>query len=391
MYQQEALQLLHRCCTDKGFTASPSETDNYKKIWSRDSMIGGLTSVLIEDEKGIAAFRSAILLLADHQSVNGQIPSNVSLDEKHISYGSLAGRVDATTWWIIGACVMIKREPELLPLLKSKIIKAKKACDAWEFNDRGLMYTPLGGNWADEYISQGYVLYDQLLRLWAVRAYSYVELTPECRHKADSLESVIVRNFDFSVKYTDGLYHPSAYESAWEPMPYWPMSLSPAGYDKRFDMAANALVLILGLHPRPDALENHLLSIMEKMQHAMLPVFYPIITPENNEWSLLHQNFSFRFKNEPHHFHNGGSWPVWLGMLAVGFKLQGKEKIATLLREQYHVVMQSTDPAHRFSEYWDTKNLHAGGVSELLFSASGYLLLNNHLPEVAEIKKRWIC
>jgi hypothetical protein len=29
------------------------------------------------------------------------------------------------------------------------------------------LYVPLSGNWADEYITDGYVLYDQLLRVWA--------------------------------------------------------------------------------------------------------------------------------------------------------------------------------------------------------------------------------
>jgi hypothetical protein len=40
----------------------------------------------------------------------------------------------------------------------------------WEFNNKGLLYVPLSGNWADEYITDGYVLYDQLLRfgLWKV-------------------------------------------------------------------------------------------------------------------------------------------------------------------------------------------------------------------------------
>jgi hypothetical protein len=41
--------------------------------------------------------------------------------------------------------------------------------EAWEFNNKGLLYVPLSGNWADEYITDGYVLYDQLLRVWALK------------------------------------------------------------------------------------------------------------------------------------------------------------------------------------------------------------------------------
>ena len=29
---------------------------------------------------------------------------------------------------------------------------------AWEFNARGLIYMPLGGDWADEFVYHGYVL-----------------------------------------------------------------------------------------------------------------------------------------------------------------------------------------------------------------------------------------
>ena len=50
---------------------------------------------------------------------------------------------------------------EKLPQLK----KCLSLLDSWEFNNRGFVYVPRSGDWADEYILEGYVLYDQLLRL----------------------------------------------------------------------------------------------------------------------------------------------------------------------------------------------------------------------------------
>ena len=40
--------------------------------------------------------------------------------------------------------------------------------DAWEFNGKQLMYVPQGADWADEYLQHGYILFDQLLRIWAL-------------------------------------------------------------------------------------------------------------------------------------------------------------------------------------------------------------------------------
>jgi hypothetical protein len=47
--------------------------------------------------------------------------------------------------------------------------RAVHCLGAIEYNGRHLMYVPTGGNWADEYIFEGYILYDQVLRAWALR------------------------------------------------------------------------------------------------------------------------------------------------------------------------------------------------------------------------------
>lgn len=45
---------------------------------------------------------------------------------------------------------------------------------AWEFNNRGLLYIPPTGDWADEYMQSGYLLYDQLLYLQALIAFGLI-------------------------------------------------------------------------------------------------------------------------------------------------------------------------------------------------------------------------
>ena len=58
------------------------------------------------DENLIATFKNTLETLANHQHAIGTIPSNVLIsgDKSEVSYGGLAGRVDAVTWFVIGVC-----------------------------------------------------------------------------------------------------------------------------------------------------------------------------------------------------------------------------------------------------------------------------------------------
>jgi hypothetical protein len=50
--------------------------------------------------------------------------------------------------------------------------------DGIEYNGRHLLYVPAGGNWADEYPFDGYILYDQVLRAWGLRLLGTVANEP---------------------------------------------------------------------------------------------------------------------------------------------------------------------------------------------------------------------
>ena len=173
----KAIDLLHKVSTDHGFLASAENTSNYQRVWARDGVICGLAALASADEKLIATFKSTLETLADNQHEIGTIPSNVLLSNENneVSYGGLAGRVDAVTWFVIGICQYAKHQnqPEFVQKYQVHIEKALQLLNAWEFNNKHLVYVPLSGNWADEYITDGYVLYDQLLRIWALKSYNH--------------------------------------------------------------------------------------------------------------------------------------------------------------------------------------------------------------------------
>lgn len=383
----EAWSLIEKCITPSGILASAQKKDNYKRIWSRDAMITGITGVLCNNNKVMDGLKNSILTLKKYQSDTGQIPSNVGLEKNtHISYGSLAGRVDATTWWIIGSCIYsIKTSDKKFSAdNRASVTNALKLLKAWEFNGRGLMFVPPGGNWADEYVSYGYTLYDQLLRLWALRLVAEVYADKVAGKKATELKKIIQNNY-ISGNITKDKYHQTGYsKSEAKKKPYLISSFSPLGYDDRWDMPANALALMLGVNTNPLALEKYLKSLARKNGHWMLPVFYPVIQKESSEWIALRNNHTFQFKNEPYHFMNGGSWPVFLGMLALGLSMNEIKNPAKKMMNALSSLLEKENPLFCFHEYWSTYQLEAGGATQLCFTASGYILLN----EAVNLKNR---
>jgi Alkaline and neutral invertase/Amylo-alpha-1,6-glucosidase len=388
MFATQAIQTIYDSITDYGIMASKQNVGNYARVWSRDSMMTGICGLLLADEKIIAAHRKSIITLAAHQGAQGQIPSNVS--GKEVSFGTLVGRVDATTWWLIGilSYTIITKDKGTFKQLLPNINKAFSVLDSWEYNAKGLMYTPLGGNWADEYICDGYTLYDNALRLWALKLMNKIEDNPTFIAKQQQVENLIINNFNLN-NTTAERYHFIAYQQLMhQPKPYLPASFNSNGYKTKFDMAGNALAILLGLNQNTNATVQYLQHLAQEQNHWMLPVFHPIITPANEEWYLLENNYNYVFKNHPHHFHNGGSWPVFLGWMGLAMYTIQQSSIPQKILQDYEKILQAM-PTINFQEYITTNQLESCGTKDLCFSAIGYLLLqasaNDGLQHIHEI------
>src|SRR5947209_20125826 len=91
---RRSLELMHRCLSPSGFLASPTDIDNYARIWARDGIITGLAGLASGDSLLIEGLRQTLTTLVRYQGPHGEIPSNVSADGSQVSYGHLAGRVD---------------------------------------------------------------------------------------------------------------------------------------------------------------------------------------------------------------------------------------------------------------------------------------------------------
>jgi len=389
VFKEAAIKILEKSAHTMGFLATTDGGENYNRVWSRDSAITAFAVCLHELEDLYPVVRQSILTLADQQLENGLIPSNVAAKtngESTVSYGTLVGRVDAQTWWIIQTCLYLKKVPDekLKQLLKPKVIKTLKLLDAWEFNNRHLIYTPLGGNWADEYVVSGYTLYDNLLRYMALNL--FLQIWPDDSglqvKKTEVLQAITI-NFSDKTNLENYQINPRL-KSIWQKQKnaYFLSWFDSARYSKYWDAAANGLALLNGF--QSEGVLNTINSFLDDESTGFIPSFWPPIHPHDSDWNLIEQQYNYEFKNKPYHFHNGGSWPVMTGILGLGLCSQGFSHVTKLLKDNYENFLYNTDNM-QFSEYIEMQHKLPGGKKELCFSASGYLLLSADQIQIQNI------
>lgn len=378
----QAARLLESACSPHGILASTIEADNYRRVWSRDGIVAGLAGLLLDNETIIDGLRATLYTLTKWQHELGMIPSNVLVKNNgaDMSYGSIAGRVDATCWYVVGACLFMKKRPRdgMREHLREHLKKALLALRYWEFNGKGLLYIPASGNWADEYPVEGHTLYDNLLRLWGLRLYREIFGEDEFTKHLPLIEEKIKVNFWPLAENKDAKakYHPRLFDEAADAgLKHWLCYLSPEKFNRTFDAAGVGLALLLGIGEdwQTEAVCEYLEGVFAEIKTDMAPAFWPPIRPGEEDWPSIANNYSFDFKNHPHHFHNGGIWPVWMGLLGMGLAAQGKPEFAERMLAAYLKTENPDDL--KFYEYISSDELKPGGKKPLCYSASGLVFL----------------
>ena len=376
----KAIELLQQVSSTEGFLASAQNISNYKRVWARDGVICGLAALASGDNELIETFKSTLETLAAHQHVNGTIPSNVMTNghEVEVSYGGLAGRVDAVTWFVIGICQYAHYKNDLAFIAKhnSKIQKCLTLLEAWEFNNKHLVYVPLSGNWADEYITDGYVLYDQLLRIWALKSYNYFVNEDPLQAKIQYIIQQIEINFTPDA--VGEKYHERAYNEA-NIEAYMPCSFSPSGYKTQFDAFANSLTLFLNIGS--DDFQNKIVAysstLKDEMPLKLLPAFWPPIMEIDIDWNLLKNNCKYEFRNFPYEFHNGGSWSMVNGFYGLALLAKNKRDEAISVLE---AINNANAIAHySFYENFNSQTKEPNGVPFCAWSAAATVMLHQSI------------
>lgn len=392
----QAVRLLSKCVTEHGFVASLSNEANYNRIWARDGIIMGLSSLLTDEHELIRTFKNTLITLHHQQGPHGEIPSNYDPLSQRVSYGGTTGRVDANLWFIIGCYEYwrVTHDDEFLQSILPCIEKVRFLLGAWEFNNRGLIYIPQAGDWADEYLQSGYVLYDQALyyralkSICAIHNHIHKSQDHDLLTKVQRLKNLIQANYWLGdIDPAEEIYHEVLYEKGLKARPecknsYWMPFFSPSGYGYRFDSFANILVSIFGIaKPQQQRIVDQYIDNITPKNMKLIPAFHPVILPIDKDWEDLQMTFSFTFKNNPHEYHNGGLWPMITGFYVYDLYQRGLHERAEIYSDainhanslEYHDIKPS------FPEYLHGKTLKPGGTSEQGWSAAACIISHHAL------------
>jgi len=390
---EQALSLVRQCINTHGFLASRTESDNYRRIWARDGIIIGLAALMSDDRELFDTFRITLETLAQNQGPHGEIPSNVDPQSGRVSYGGMTGRVDADLWFVIGCGEYwhTTQDHGFIERMLPPIEKVIFLLGAWEFNNRGLLYVPATGDWADEYVHNAYILYDQLLYLQALRTMHHLrqEVGGAVDHalgdKISRLKHMIQDNYWFGAEETipDDAYHEILFEKGYQAADrcarrYWLPFFSPHGYGYRFDGLANVLASLLEVATpsRREAVDTYIEEEATSKKIRLLPAFLPVIQPVDKDWQDLQITFSYSFKNRPYEFQNGGLWPMITGFYVADLVRRGKVGKAKSFLDDIHRAnaMPMDGRPWSFPEYLNGKTFSPGGNVYQCWSAAAALM-----------------
>jgi uridine kinase len=394
----EAHQVLTNAVSGIGIRASFFNTDNYNRVWARDSAVSALAIFSSQLVDLYPTIRLSIINLNKAASSLGQIPSNVAVAADHtissVSFGGPVGRTDSSFWWIIMATQYLHQNPddfEIKELCFQQSSAIFKLAEAWEFNGKHLMYVPMSGNWADEYVTHGYVLYDQLLRFWALELAGNLYQEAKWIEKATRIKTAIKIHYLLEGELDHSIFTEAQKKDLvdFDLTKNFIASFSPGDRVEKYDAWSIALLFLLKI---PSAASSHKLesaikNIFKEASNRGIPAFFPLINEDDLLYQSILMNHHYKFKNYPGHFHNGGIWPVVNGFLIAGLNHVGFNHTAQQIMEALTQNLSSAQNAHPFAEYFDFHNGLPAGVDQLCYSASGYLLAFEALNNKVEFSK----
>ena len=361
---ERAVALLRDLTGPIGIRASLTSTANYRAVFTRDGVMAGIAGLLVDDARVADGLVRTLTHLRKLQGPEGQIASNYVIEPdggSRVSFGTLAPRIDSTTWYLIGIALGARAGVVEPGSFRDSARAVVRLLDALEYNGRDLIYIPAGGNWADEYIYDGYILYDQVLRAWALRMLATTYDDAAFAAKADRIDVAVRERYWPNAD--GGRRHPVA-------------AFSPTVTRDIFDLAACSLMAVAGV--APDLTSTTLDWIGERfLSHSALPpAFHPVIDEGDADWPALRRYHLHEFRNRPHEYHNGGIWPVWVGWLALGLAQTGRLDALARLRAAVDARVGGLD-AFAFEEYLHGETGVPGGVANMAYSATGIVFLQS--------------
>ena len=324
--------------------------------------MAGVAGMLVGDPTVTSGLVRTLERLRDLQGAEGQIASNFEMRQGHppqVSFGTLAPRLDAAPWYLVGVALYVRAGLLDPGAYRESARGVVRLLDALEYNGRHLVYVPAGGDWADEYVYDGYILSDQVLRAWALRlcAAAFGESVWETKSRA------------IGERIAEA-YRPPADA----PRAHPPASFSPLGVRDTFDLAACALLALSGAAPALGDLALDYVARDFLEPGRLPPAFHPVIREGDPDWPALARYHLHGFRNRPHEYHNGGVWPLWLGWLALALAKAGRTDDLARLRALFGERLRAAD-AFDFEEFFHGETGEPLGTPRMAYTATGVVFM----------------
>ena len=378
-FQKEAWSVLTNSAKTFGFVATAQDTDNYARLWSRDSAIASLAVLSHGKEALYPAVKSSILNLLEAVGEGGVFPSNVSFNNdghrSGQSYGGPVGRTDSPFWWAVTALsyMEVVQDFGIKGVVADAIEEIERRAQAWEFNNKHLMYSPASSNWADEYPVEGYILLNNVLRLWMLKKASHILSSDNYAEKAEQVLGSIKYHFFGEPAVAQSLFTPAQLEKVdnLESGERILMSFTPGATLNHIDTLGWGISMLLGITSESTT-KKMVERLRKEVGGTLAPAHWPIIDEDHTLWGAIASNYAYNFKNHPGHFHNGGVWGLTQGFTAAAMNTLFGEDHAYMA--SYEGMLESSMEDYPFAEYYSYPELKPGGVKNLCFSAGSYLI-----------------
>ncbi|MEM9398698.1 MAG: HAD-IIB family hydrolase [Verrucomicrobiota bacterium] len=390
----KAIETLERNITPMGFSAASLEDntvtgtdENYRSVWGRDGAITTIFSIDLDKPEIRAAQKQTLKTLFDSITPSGQIPSNVRIDSGKPDYSGVGGicSIDSGLWAIIAfyTYVNVTEDMEFLNEYAEKLDRVMNWLSAHDSNNDGLLEIPEAGDWTDLFGRSYNILYDEVLWYRANICYGHImEMGGDHERAADyfrwaqHIQTELLATFWPSTKTNEDAENTVTFadrQFSVGDSQYLLAQISPFNFNWRCDTFGNLLAFVFNLLDI-DRAKTAFKFMWGVGVNEPWPVanLYPTVQAGDPDWMPY---YTVNLLNLPHHYHNGGIWPLIGGIWIVFIHRLGLTDIAAReLVKLAELNKLGTEEEWEFNEWAHGKTGRPMGKRYQAWSAASFIL-----------------
>ncbi len=287
---EKSKEVITACSTKHGLFASVGK-QGYNAVWARDSMLSFFGASLVKDNSFRETFKKSLVLLAQNQSKNGQIPNAVdkfSERKPHVDYAS----IDSSLIYIIGHYLYKQRynDASLLVKYNNSIKKALSWLSYQDVGEKSMLCQLPTTDWQDAFPHKyGCTINTQALYYKVLNIVGKKNEAKKLKFMVNEYKDTMLWNGEFYAPYRWKNHNKYKEIGSW------------------FDSLGNLFAIIFGLADRQMA--GKILAHIEKNkinQPYPVKAIYPPIKKGTKDWQDYFEDCDAK---EPYHYLNGGIWP----------------------------------------------------------------------------------